>query len=261
MSKFLYFVSFRILMRKRGQVGTYVIIGLVLVVLLVGGYFLRGAIVEKRLSPEEIALQKEAIDVKLIVENCFDKAVKNGLLILGLQGGHLRYPEPGYDLTRGLVVGYGYYLGENLLPSKKEIISAMNGYIPFEMQRCADFSDIGFEVEPGTASSRFNINDDSVYAALSWPIKVSKSEVEIVFSDVYEENYNVRLGRLLVIANEIVSMEIEDPSVIELSYLDSIGMNVTVFTIDENVNLYSIVDEASAIENSFYLFQFTNKFR
>ncbi len=247
-------------MQKRGQVSTYVIIGLVLVVLIVGGYFLRGAIVEKRLSPKEIALQKEAAGVKLIVENCFEKAVKNGLLVLGLQGGHLRYPEPGYDLTRGVVAGYGYYLGENLLPRKNDIVGAMNEFIPFEVQRCADFSDTGFDVEIGEASSRLNINEDSVYAALSWPIEVSKLDAEIVFKDVYEKNYGVRLGKLLDIANEIVNREIEDPSVIELSYLDSTGMNVTVFAIDENINLYTIVDEASVIENNFYLFQFVNRF-
>jgi len=73
-------------MQKRGQVSTYVIIGVAIAILVVVGYTFRGTVTEKRLSPDELAFQSEAEPVRLMVENCFEDSSLQALYMIGLQG-------------------------------------------------------------------------------------------------------------------------------------------------------------------------------
>ncbi len=247
-------------MQKRGQVTIYAIVGILITIILIGVYYYNSEKVKRELTPENVVFNSQAQQVRALINGCFENKVKMALIIVGFQGGYIVYPEPGYEVSRGIISGYGLYDGRNLLPSKDEISSEISEFVNLDIENCVDFSKLSFKVEEDKRpSSRIVINDDNVVAKLSWPVSVSKLEKSIKFDSVYNVNIPVSLGRLIDVSDDVVEYMKGHDGYVNINYLEDSGFKVDIGKLDEKQNVIRFTDENLKINNENYVFQFVNK--
>ena len=257
-------------MFKRGQVSIPVVIGVVLLILIgmlivlyQQGYFSR--VSEIGTSTE---LKGQAEDVKTVLGQCFKDKFLQAVYMIGLTGGHLATANPRLNLARGLDVGYGYFLGENEMPSREEIELEISDYLNFAVPDCLNSIKIKefTIVNSSVPSTRVKVYDDKVEAKLSYNLIVSKGDIKYTYEDLYDASYDIRLGRLHKFALDITNKEIDDPDFIPFDFIENFieenGVLVNINDIDGNtdLNVYVIYDEKSNVNGVPYVFEFANKF-
>jgi len=247
-------------MQKKGQVSTYVIIGILVVVLLVGWYYLKGDSMESRLSPKDLPFASEAESVHVLVDQCVEAELEKALLALGFQGGHIAYPDPGYEYRRDLFIGYGLYEDENILPSRQDVSLEISEFLNFDLRNCVDFSDSGFVVEQDQlATSRVNIEDERVSVELNWPLTLTKEDKTARYDELYAVSIDVPLGRLLDVSNDIVDYMSEHDGYVNINYLEDTGLETDLLKVDDDNGLIKLTTPGIMLGGELYSFQFMNK--
>jgi len=244
---------------KRGQTTIYVVLGLVLI-MVIGGlvYFLSNQNQTQPIS----SLRQQSEDVKNLIKTCFEENLLQALYLVGVQGGYIKSNEKSIAINSELSVGYGYYEGEDVLVTNNEIVNEVTNYLNFAVSRCSDFSRFNnFDVRKlGEVRSRVDIFDDKVVGRLSYPVSVSKWDEIINYEELYIAEHGIRLGKMLKTAKGIVENEERNPYFIDVDYLKEADLNIVMYDIDVNTNLYIITDDQSVVNGVQYVFEFANKF-
>lgn len=247
-------------MFKRGQATIYVILGLVIVIIIGVLLYLMFRQSENKIDVNTLRQQSE--DVKVLIKNCFEQNFLQALYIAGLQGGYIKVNENSVSINNDLSISYGYYEGQDLLVDYEKFSSEITNYLNFAVEKCADFSAYKeFDVQKMSDSrSRIDIFDDKVKGRLSYSVKVSKNNEVITYDELYTVDYNIRVGKILKTAKAIVESEKRNPDYIDLAYLMDSDLDIKIYDIDVNKNLYVITDDQSVVNGVKYVFEFANKF-
>ncbi|MEK6951880.1 MAG: hypothetical protein AABX29_02590 [Nanoarchaeota archaeon] len=244
---------------KRGQTTIYVAFGLVLIIIIGGLVYLLS-----RQNPTQSisSLRQQSEDVKNLIKTCFEDNLLQALYLAGVQGGYIKANEISIVINSDLSVGYGYYEGEEVLVTNDEFVNEVTSYLNFAVSRCTDFSRFkDFNVKKlGEVRSRIDIFDDKVVGRLSYPVSVSKGNEIISYEELYIAEDGIRLGKILKTARGIVESEKKNPDFIDVDYLKEADLNIRIYDIDVNTNLYIITDEQSVVNGVQYVFEFANKF-
>jgi hypothetical protein len=242
-------------MKKRGQVTIFVIIAIMIVAGILGTYLLRDKITNA-LSNVPLELQPVTNEI----QNCVENTLQDGTKFVGLQGGYIIPPENALE-TNFSYIAYGYYLGNNTLASKTTIESEIAKYIELTLPYCFDTS--GFPIYKITTHDEkveVKINDDSVSASVNFPFSASKGNVTRVINKKYTAEYKAKLGNMHDVAQNIISKEIENPNIIDFTYLNSFDYDISILNEGNNIVVYSITDYNLNPAGS-YTFRFANKIR
>lgn len=249
-------------MGKRGQATTFVLLGLIILVLVIGIAITTreaGKTVREKELTKAVSLPAHIRPVYDLIDGCVKDTGRTGLYLIGLQGGYVepeKYIET--DLTK---VGFGYYVGQKVLPTKEKISNEFSKFMSTLLVDCADFSQFkDLKISPGTVSSRLFINDDNANVEVFYPLIIEKSDSEFKLNEKYSVSYPIRLGRIYDFASSIIDKEIDDPEKIDLTFLLESGYDVTVIPVDDSSVIYSITDKQSSINDIPYTFMFSNKF-
>jgi hypothetical protein len=153
------------------------------------------------------------------------------------------------------VIPYGLYAGYNTLQGLEFIEKSLEDYLGDYGQTCyysiANENDI---VMTGQLSYDVKINNESVEFKFEYPLQIPFGESVYDLNDDYEFELPVRLGYLYEVANNVVEESIEDATGFDLYYYSSLGANVTVYEMSEEVYLFNIEERDTNYEN--YLFRF-----
>jgi len=76
-------------MEKRGQVTIFIIIGIILLIILALFLYFRGESLD--LEPQE-KIPSEFVPVRNLIEECMQVHAKEGIYLLGIQGGYTKLP-------------------------------------------------------------------------------------------------------------------------------------------------------------------------
>jgi len=240
------------MINKRGQITIFIVIAIVVVVAIIGYFLLKGSSIETRVNPE-------VQPVYDYMAECFQESLGESVVIIGIQGGYITIPED-YITTDISDIAYGYYLGSKTLPSKKVIEEEIGYYLEKKASTCADTADIsGFEIQgKGGAVADVDISEEEIYATITYPLTINKGS-SIYTLGSFSTDISVNLGKIYIVADEIVNKEIEDPENINLDYLKEQRYDIDVAMYSEDTIIYSITDSDSKINNISYMFRFANK--
>ena len=78
-------------LKKRGQVTYFIVVGILLVI-AVGGFLYFRAQKEKIEAPLE-EMDPELLPINTFVKSCLERDLVEGILILGAQGGYIKFPN------------------------------------------------------------------------------------------------------------------------------------------------------------------------
>ncbi|MBW3002974.1 hypothetical protein KY337_00290 [Candidatus Woesearchaeota archaeon] len=248
-------------MTKRGQLTIYIIVGII-ILLVIGLIFFFRVTEGPELTQQQI-LDSTKANIESYVRSCLIDEGTYALLVLGYQGGYIFEPGFGTMDYEGFAVPYDYYIGYNMLPSVRELEQLqMNDFLETSIGLCVDDLNAFREVvDIQTDDLRVNtsIGFDEVTITLDYPttITVGDSFTEI---SSYSESFDVRLGNIVGVADQVIQRIVEDPNWIDLTFLDEQALRVQVTPYTATESMYFITDSESILAGRPYVFVFAAKY-
>lgn len=248
---------------KRGQLTTFIVLGLILLIIGVISYYVITNFSEKqqyeqtyqKISPNEI------VEVTEYTKDCLEKTADNALILFGMQGGYI-YERLFVDslFVDSFTIPYYNYYGRDLNPEKSFLEdSQLSDYIKYNLDNCLNYDDFkNINVEFGIWDIKTNISKNSVKFTANNDIRIIKQNSVQKIPMPLTYTVNLRLDDLLNITQQITSLEIANDGYIPLSYLLDVrnkGYNVTVIPYDNQSIFYVFIDEQYKLKELPYIFQ------
>src|SRR3989344_3413256 len=210
-------------MDKKGQLTIFAVLGIVIAFVFLLVYFIESGVLNKMAVSDvakSLGLSREENVVRDYVEKCVDETGKNALLLAGAQGGYI-FPER-YAVFEGIKVSYGYYDGKNVLADKNTIGNEIERYYEIMLPSCIDEIKI-YEIIKGNLSSNVVIGQDAVDVNINYPAWIIKSRSKTMVEPRYNAIYNLSLGKMRDVANNLVEGTAKNEEGIDIGYLIDIG--------------------------------------
>ncbi len=250
-------------MRKRGQVTSFIILGVIIVALVAISIYYRDYLMESLSSIGIISgvkVPQEFQEIDLYVEGCVDYISEDGIRLLGSQGGYISILEDSIPAGPAnlfsnrlsifpngkMEVPYWFYVAANNIPrnAAPSISSMENGlasYIDSNLDDCIDnFSDFPlFKVSQKDHKTSVKIKKDSVDVDVSFPMHAEFGESEYNFKN-FKVEVPAALGKLYSMSLQIQDSEsdsyyLEDKTYDILVLYDEIPLSETDFSCSPRV--------------------------
>ncbi len=224
----------------KGQVGLFIAIGLVIVIVIGLLLFARTYFVEEGLEQDRYdSLSEDTKSVKNFVDECLYQTLSEGIYFLGTQGGFVYLPD-NYAETDYSNIAYSYYKNNITLISLESMEDQLSEYVKVTLFYCVgDFStfpgNITYDLD--TIEAETIIGKDDVTVNLELDVRVKDSIV-----DEFSAIVPLYLGDMHDIVYTIAEKTQEEPEWIDMSYLSEIslqGYETNVFPEDDDI-IYSI---------------------
>jgi len=243
-------------MKRGGQVTIFVIIAVVIVV-LVGLFF----VFKKPLGNGN---NSDISGGKLTLDGCFDKAVRDNLVKIGLQGGYIT-PKNGSVSFFGVQVPYYFYERENRFITidefKKNLASGIEEQFSTDCVRGFEDEEIQV-IGEGKKETRINIFEDTVEVQMKAPVTITKAEGVTEIRD-FKTTVYVRLQHLYDLAFKMVKIQEQDPYHICISCIDALrdhNVSIDGYTWQDNSMVYVLTDLNHTINDQNYRYLFAAKY-
>ena len=245
---------------KRGQATLFIVLGLVVVAVFLLMYFIKTGLIsdiKKEGFSKAVGWGSDKDEVRGYVEECITNIGNDALLLVGLQGGRIN-PEK-YLNYMNLRISYGYYEGKNVLISKAETENEIGGYYRYFLPLCID-NIKGHALNQGNLSVKMDIGENITNVFIRIPIDILKKDSKIAVEPAYSTNFNVRLGRIMNVANNLVLETSKNENVLNMEYVFNIGKEfyINIVPINEDI-VYMITDSKYMLNNMNYTFMFAEK--
>ncbi|MBI2667149.1 hypothetical protein HYX17_00075 [Candidatus Woesearchaeota archaeon] len=215
-------------MEKRGQVTTFVILGVIIVALILIFLYARQTIL---LPPTKENLDIEMDSIKKHINDCTISISENPIRVIGLQGGYLETPEDTYRLYNDSRISYLCYSIEDsptcynrlLLLNhmeeelQQELESGLKGCLDLKsFERFRNFNVITTK-DPEVD---INIQQTKILVNIDYPVTLkSKRDALEIREDKFTSSLDYPLGELYDAAQEILSAESQIGDMDILSYM------------------------------------------
>lgn len=239
-------------MKKKGEVTTFVIIGILIVTAVVTFFFVRNTVFFRDLVEETqktITVPEQAKIAKAYVESCVKDVADRGITLLSAQGGYVIIPDD--TLPRGPVnmfsnyvdvfndgtsaVPYWYYQAANgvdkvQMPALTVVGDQLEIFINDNLADCLQeftvLRERGYEIDQGTPKSRVAISDENVRVDVSYPLDVQLRDFQFHF-DTFSATTERALGKMYKAARDVLAAEnekffIEDYALDSMAVYDEI---------------------------------------
>lgn len=208
-------------MKKRGQVTTFIIIGIVVLVVFLLVFFLREDIFVsvQKVKSTDVYLKGQMKEIVNEINRCVDLEARKGLKVLGDQGGYFK-PE-------NSLYYYGYNVAylcsevkdentcRNNMLLEERLENDINDYMKERLKECIDLRGFkqGFKIhdyEMIYDMSLFDVDTDinkkNVEFRVFLPVEVVSGELK-QSKDEFVKFVDVPFGEVIVIVNDILNLE------------------------------------------------------
>ncbi|MBU2633931.1 MAG: hypothetical protein KJ674_01675 [Nanoarchaeota archaeon] len=252
-------------MNKKGQVTTFIILGIVLVVIAFIVFYFFGEILTK--EKKEVMFDESEIEpLKNYVEECIKLNGDEGLELIGKNGGDIDFSL--YKMYHDEMISYLCYTEEysscyNRRPFlEKHIEDELNVFMLERLMNCVDLDLIrseGYTVTDGEMVVDTSIGEEVVIINVNYPVTISKGN-DVIKEERFSETFNIPLGKLIKTVNDIIDYESHpnldpimefDVLTYMIRYLGEIEISVDVM---ENSRIYFINKK-----NDDYVFRFATQ--
>ena len=200
-------------MEKRGQITIFIIIGLIILISIILVLYLKDIYnIIKSQENTQVGIESSytSLDVENYVQECIEKTAIEAVLSLGLHGGTLTQGEKSLD-TGLSFVNYGYFVGENTLPSVQKMENELSLYMNELLDFCLDeFSPFPENININSQETKTKVEiKDNIFFEVNKIIEITEDETKITFKE-FDFEVPVRLKHLYELSNIIVEEEIND---------------------------------------------------
>lgn len=209
---------------KRGQVTTFVIVGIVILAIVILLYFLRGQLF---LGPvTTTTLQDRLVPLETHIKDCLKRISDEPIKRIGLQGGYLSLGEGTYRTQQGQGISYlcysqgGRATCSNRMLTSTHMEQQLSDAISKGLATCLNIGKFkkGFDLKIGQQKVTTAIGPSAVVVTLNLPLTLKKDDV-VVQRDSFSQTFPYPLGRLHEVSQDIVDYESEFGEFEQLSYM------------------------------------------
>ena len=217
---------------KQAQITVFIILGIVILAVVAFLLYVSGVFTEsslKQLTEKTQAIPLQAQPVNNYITSCVEETAKEGILLLGSQGGYINIPRDNLPrsvinpfsnslaLFNGYEVPYWFYESSNgiqkiQVPSTQEMEQQLSNYLNEELNNClfnlSFFKEYGIEFQ-GDIKSEVNIYAERVDVKVVYPVLVNIEGITTSLEQ-YDVHIRVPLGRMTEMAGEILKKENEE---------------------------------------------------
>lgn len=187
-------------MGKRGQVSTFILVGLLVMIVIGLFFYFKEYVIKPHYLPEIEPLV-------LYTESCMKTTAADALAQASNQGGYVYLPEkitrnPESYVNLAFRVPYWYYQGENRMPSQKNIETQLSYYLTQNLNTCLKNFDafknkFSLNAETNISQSLSQLNVSQLQATVKLKDVVATLSVEIPLTVVVlQENLTTRFPRV-----------------------------------------------------------------
>lgn len=211
--------------KKRGQATGFVIVGIVVVVLVLLFFYLRGELAFGPVTPQ--TFEGRFQDIRDHTRSCLREVGGEPLRRIGLQGGRLRTPEGTFRLHEDIPVSYLCYDIENQATCQNRLLTLTDmqnelaAVIKLGLAQCLDFGKFrgrGYELVAGQQDVSVAIHVDTIAVTLRQPITLRREQLTQK-EDTFLETFSFPLGRLYDVSQDILDVETTYGEFDQLSYM------------------------------------------
>lgn len=263
---------------KRGQIGFFFILG-VLLLLSVALLFFAGGFQYKtaKIKVHEIAKETPPsfVSLRKLIESCVDQTAELAVFYLGFIGGDVKpdpwakqfLKQPYFVYNKYYTIPYYTYEEKPLMLSDDEIKrDILARYMDINLQKCTnDFIEFPqYIVKDQSPSTIVDLSDEEVIFSVNYPVHAAKEEIQENIPSDYISRINVRLKEILSIARVITNFAAEDDRLIHWDFMTDVtsrDYNITAYTEKDKTLIYRIIDLNNTIDNEHYKYQFGVKIK
>ncbi len=244
-------------MNKRGQVTTFMIVGLVILIIIILLFAVRKTGVGMK---SQDYLQSNLDDVKTNINQCIDKQANEVLELIGKQGGYLN--PSAYRLYKGYRVSYLCFnipntdICANAIVSKAAIEQQLSDYIRVNLPYCFNANDLSKslffpDVEVGNLNIKTTIEEQAVIFDIDYPITLKKGDATAKLQP-YKKSVEAPLGLLLDTTYDVIESEATLGTFLNLQYMLANRGAVEIYKDQPYPDKVYVLNA----RNSNYIFQF-----
>ncbi|MFO8015989.1 MAG: hypothetical protein R6U32_02710 [Candidatus Woesearchaeota archaeon] len=228
---------------KKGQLAAFIIISLAVLVMAGVLFYIKGQ--TSGMDEEETITMPEAASIRVQFQECFEQVSRQALIELGNRGGTFHPQEFMGDDSR---IAFHYYNGSLLAPSREDAEEELGWYVKENAGACLNTENQkGVNISTGSIDSEVRVSDDKVFMYFDMPVTVRKGGEESAFSR-FQSEFNIRLGRIIDIYEDIGSDMKDDPLSTDLTKLLSYDVDIQKIELGRmmNLDLFIIKDYESS---------------
>lgn len=202
-------------MKKRGQATVFIIVGIVIVLLVILLFYIRGDITIGKLTPEQAqnVINSQVQPIKEHIGNCISEEGYFTIKSLALRGGSLNPTQ--FVLYNGESIQYlcteedGITTCVQNILTKEKIGQEISNSLQDSLPACININQFGsglkkYDLTAGELKVNSEINDNNVKITLDYPITLLKDTAKIDIEE-FTGIVNVPLGKLHDISIDVVN--------------------------------------------------------
>ncbi len=258
----------RIIIRRQtqGQITFFAIVGLVLLLLAIAGFFVVNSLRNQKSEgetqrAETISLQAQ--EIERYISSCISKEAFDGLKRLGQTGGYFE--------LQGLIDFQGVSLWQldqaNIQPFLNQTQERLIAYINANVPKCietADISRYGFYVDKKEPSTFMEFGASDVTLKVIYPIRLNKTGFSKELNQFFT-TFSIRYRQTFEAATEVnerlfdADFDIREP-LKKMDYIKGMDFDIQYKIYPAGVIAFTITDKKSMTpENKLYSFNFAAK--
>tara|TARA_Y100000034_G_C6908165_1_gene422116 strand:+ start:4796 stop:5554 length:759 start_codon:yes stop_codon:yes gene_type:complete len=211
-------------MQKRGQTTTFVILGIIIVIVALLLLYLRGNLFFGPVTPD--TLGDRLLPISDHIKGCIKEVGDEPIRRIGLQGGHLALAEDTFKLYGGTGISYLCYNRKDdarcytRMLTRGDMEEELSKALATEMNKCLNVNKFkkGFDLTIGQMSLATDIGNDNVAVLVTLPLTLKKGDV-VIKEDSFSQTFNYPLGRLYKVSQDITDIESETGEFEQLTYM------------------------------------------
>lgn len=243
-------------MNKKSQVTTYVILGLVILIVIGIVFFLKSNIIDSLLQQDTQKIKDVPPQIQPIyehVQDCVKTTSEDALYVIGYHGGYFITPYP-FTVDK---IPYYFINNKSVVPSKERIESEISKYINQELKFCTNnFTNFTeFKINQGNVNARTFIGENKTLVSVSYPLSINRGEINYQLKD-FNLELPIRLNVIYDASKIIIDKQVEDPDniclscILELELKNDLYIDMTSYFGDTAV--YTFVDSNSILGGEHY---------
>ncbi len=242
------------MVRKKGQITLFIILGLVILVLSLMAYIVSLNTQKSELTPDEVS-ELDVKPVREYMQRCMEEVGTDALELIGAQGGYYILPD-GFDYNDAQSAVF--FDNAAITPSMATIESELSDFMNEFIYDCTG-EDIGFSFEEGNPITKTTVAQDKVTFNVNADLTLFQQEKSNNLQPFLVTIEPMRLGKIYDISRAIVNELVKDPETVCLSCLVELAeqnnLKIAVNMIGEKKVLFTIKDYTTDIEEP-YVFRF-----
>lgn len=246
------------MINKKGQITWFIIVGIIILISV--GFLYIGPKLMKKTTDikkyQEYPLTKASI--KDYVESCLNEVTIPGIYLLASKGGYLYSHSPLF-ITEYEQIAYHLEYDQDVSPSKEFMQDELSKFIKDSLNLCLNNFEVFefYDIQYGEMNVESIITDKDIFVKVYYPVTIKQENSQIKISD-FITTIPIRLGSILDIKDDILK-SIKNNKYIDLDYLSSQELEITLLPYDKQNLVYSLFDNQSGIYNNPFIFNFAVK--